>query len=218
MSKGGDFENEVAVKLSLWFSDNKRDDIFGRSDGSGGRFTSRMKKGKDTANQGGDITFIDEIGAPLIKIWNIEAKAGYSEKKKVMDADGDIIKIPVYSSKAGETDKIIKWKDKTTFIPWDILDFIDSRQKKPILQQFWEQCKRDADITKRHPILIFRRNGKQICICITKRYYLSRATFFGHISSPIINFMIGNDPLVIISLKNFFEWAQPACGFLNGEN
>ena len=55
MAKGPSFEREVCEKLSLWWTDGKRDDVFMRTSGSGGKATARRKKGKDTPFQGGDI-------------------------------------------------------------------------------------------------------------------------------------------------------------------
>lgn len=214
MSKGGSYENEIAKRLSLWFTDGKRDDVFGRSDGSGSRFTSRLKKGKKTANQHGDITFTDAIGEPLIAIWSIEVKTGYSGKKKIKDADGDIVKIPVYGKRKTKDKKeertIIGWKDKVSLAPWDILDCVDSNQKKPVLQAMWEQCARDADLSGCQPILIFRRNTRQSCICFRRSYYLGTSAFHGKCNSNIVGISIGEENLVVMSLKDFFAWANPA--------
>jgi hypothetical protein len=77
--KGGGFEREVAAKLSLWFSEGVRDDIFYRSHSSGGRFTMRGKSHKDTAYQSGDITCSDPIGQCLMDQWSIECKTGYGK-------------------------------------------------------------------------------------------------------------------------------------------
>jgi len=77
-SKGSNFEREICKKLSLWWSDEKRDDIFWRTSGSGARATYRRKKGKDTYGQEGDIQAIDPIGSPLTQLVTIECKRGYS--------------------------------------------------------------------------------------------------------------------------------------------
>lgn len=215
MAKGGSFENEVACILSLWFTEGKRDDVFCRTGGSGARFTVRKKRGKGTENQAGDLTFSDLMGEPLIKIWNIECKTGYAGKKKIKDADGDIIEIPVYSKKKGEKDKIIKWKKKVELRPWDVLDIIDSKQKKPFLIQIWEQCKRDADLTNRQPILIFRRNSKTVCICIKEDYYHILCRYFGSFPSHILSIEMNDESILIVSLNSFFDWANPVIGFLS---
>jgi hypothetical protein len=51
-------------------------------------------------------------------------------------------------------------------IKWDVLDIIDSKQKETILEKFWHQCVDDAQKSNRIPLLIFRRNGRQKCICM----------------------------------------------------
>lgn len=78
-SKGSEFERKISKKLSLWWSNNERDDIFWRSQCSGGRATQRKKTGKTTANQEGDLTAMDPIGQPLIDFCSIELKCGYPE-------------------------------------------------------------------------------------------------------------------------------------------
>lgn len=76
MSKGPNFERETCKQLSDWWIAG-RDDIFWRSDGSGGRATSRHKRGKATFGQVGDVRVSDPIGAPLLKAFTIELKRGY---------------------------------------------------------------------------------------------------------------------------------------------
>ena len=175
MAKGGDFERGIAKILSLWWSKGKREDIFYRSQASGGRFTSRKKAGKDTALQGGDITASDPIGEPLIKEWSIEIKTGYGKKTE------------------------------SGINRWDILDFLDSRQDKPVLQKMWEQCCRDSNLTGRLPILIFRRNGRTPCIMMETTYEHRLQEWF----SPIKKFPICLDfwdKYTIMSLRDFLEW------------
>lgn len=54
--KGSEFERKVSKELSLWITNNKRDDGFWRTQSSGGRWTSRRKSNQETYNQDGDIT------------------------------------------------------------------------------------------------------------------------------------------------------------------
>ncbi len=82
MAKGGSFENEVCKELSKWWTEGERDDVFRRTAGSGGKATSRRKRGRDTAFEFGDISFSDDIGKPFIDLFNIECKTGYSTKSK----------------------------------------------------------------------------------------------------------------------------------------
>lgn len=78
-SKGSKFEREICKLLSLWWTDNKRDDIFWRTSGSGARAKTRSKTNRDTFGQYGDIQATDPIGQPLIDLCSIELKKGYSK-------------------------------------------------------------------------------------------------------------------------------------------
>jgi len=174
-SKGHTFEWGIAKTLSLWWSENKNDNIFCRTQSSGARATQRNKSGKETEFQYGDITCSGEDGKPLIRNWNIEAKTGYGTKT----ADG--------------------------IIRWDILDFIDSKQKKPALQSMWEQCVRDAEISNKEPILIFRRNRRVPCIMIRTSYEHRLQEWFSAINHASIYIDIF-DRCTMMSLSDFFEW------------
>lgn len=80
-SKGTTFERRVCVLLSKWWTQNDtevREDIFWRSDTSGGRATTRQKKGKTTKGQYGDICASDPIGVPFLQLFTIELKKGYN--------------------------------------------------------------------------------------------------------------------------------------------
>lgn len=79
MAKGSAFERKICKQLSLWWTNNEREDIFWRTGGSGGRATTRAKKNKTTHGQYGDICATDPIGEPLIKTLTIEIKRGYSK-------------------------------------------------------------------------------------------------------------------------------------------
>lgn len=78
-NKGSVFEREFCVKLSRWWTDDERDDVFWRTGGSGGRATVRTQRGKATAGQYGDVMATDPIGQPLIKVLTMELKRGYSK-------------------------------------------------------------------------------------------------------------------------------------------
>ncbi len=83
--KGPPFEREIVKELSLWWTDDEFDDVFYRTAGSGSRFTTRKKQGKDTANSAGDVGYLDVIGEPLISNYVIEIKRGYSNQLSVLD-------------------------------------------------------------------------------------------------------------------------------------
>lgn len=83
--KGSKFEREIATTLSLWWTNNERDDIFWRTQGSGARATTRSKQKKTTKYQYGDITFTDPIGKPLIDLFLVEIKRGYTKELLLLD-------------------------------------------------------------------------------------------------------------------------------------
>lgn len=187
MGKGSSFEREISKQLSLWWSEGKRDDIFYRSHSSGARFTQRKKIGKTTAYQAGDITCSDPEGEMLIKNWNIECKTGYGSKTK------------------------------SGINRWDILDFVDSKQKIPILQQMWNQCKRDAEITNREPVLIFRRNNRLSCIMMSIYYKNKLVNYYGNSNCYAISIAFSENVCVIMNLDDFFYWISDIGGFLTQE-
>lgn len=76
--KGSEFERKICKQLGLWWTNGKRDDVFWRSSQSGGRATVRSRQGKSTYGSYGDITALDPIGNPLLKLWTFELKRGYN--------------------------------------------------------------------------------------------------------------------------------------------
>lgn len=77
--KGYVFERRIAVLLSLWSTNGKRDDIFWRATTSGARATMRMKKGKTTSGQHSDIAATDSLGIPFTETICTELKSGYAK-------------------------------------------------------------------------------------------------------------------------------------------
>jgi len=75
--KGSSFEREICKLLSRWWTNDKRDDVFWRTDGSGARAKTRSKTNQSTFGQCGDIQASDPIGQPLIDLCTIELKRGY---------------------------------------------------------------------------------------------------------------------------------------------
>lgn len=77
-NKGSSFERKICKRLSLWWTNGERDDVFWRSAQSGGRATFRAQKGKTTFGSYGDIAAVDPIGLPLLKVFTMELKRGRS--------------------------------------------------------------------------------------------------------------------------------------------
>jgi len=87
-AKGSEFERQICKKLSLWWTDGERDDIFWRTAGSGAMAKTRKKTGGAAFGQYGDIQAIDPIGQPLIDVCTMELKKGYnrSTSHDILDA------------------------------------------------------------------------------------------------------------------------------------
>ena len=77
-NKGGQWERDICRDLSEWFSGGRHDDLFWRSSQSGGRATSRRKKGKRTAGHCGDVCATERAGIPLMRVLTLELKRGYN--------------------------------------------------------------------------------------------------------------------------------------------
>lgn len=197
MAKGGEFEREIAKALSLWWTFEQRDDIFYRSQASGARFTSRWKRGKKTAYQSGDITCSDPDGQPLIDYFSIECKTGYATKTKIKNQDGSMATKTVKSKAKG-----VVVKELSEMVRWDVLDLIDSKQKEPVLMKMWAQCKGDADVAGKQPLLIFRRNRRLPCVLFERALMEKMESYYG----PPKNIILRVDGLCIMLLSDFFQW------------
>jgi len=130
MAKGSNFEREVCKQLSLWWSKDKRDDIFWRTAGSGAMAKTRSKSNRKTFGQYGDIQATDPIGQPLIDLVSIELKRGYSKS-----TFADLIDRPKNAAE----------QMYESFIHQAIQDYINSSA-----QSWWLIVKRD----RREPIII----------------------------------------------------------------
>lgn len=127
MGKGDNFERDQCRFLSLWWTQGKRDDVFWRNR------TRVTSKTPHAERQLGDLISTHPMSIPMIRMFNVEFKTGYSKTKK-----GTRVKN----------------------IPWDVLDLIDSTKPKghKIFDEFWEQTITDAKISGRIPLLIFKRD------------------------------------------------------------
>jgi hypothetical protein len=75
--KGNQFERDMCKQLSLWWTNNKHDDVFWRAQNSGARATVRSRVGKATRGQYGDVCATDGRGIALTKVCVISLKRGY---------------------------------------------------------------------------------------------------------------------------------------------
>jgi hypothetical protein len=79
---GNNYEREVAKKLSLWITNNEREDVIWREASSGARATYRKKQGKETI-QDGDFIATDLSFDWFTKFFFIDSKC-YKEFNPLM--------------------------------------------------------------------------------------------------------------------------------------
>ena len=183
-TKGGNNENLVGREISLLWSQGKRNDLIRRTEGSGSRFTKKKQKGEEgTISQAGDLTFSNSEIKPFFDYYCCENKAGYSRKSKI--------------------------KGGIKVVNWCILDIIDSKQKEPVFVEMWNQCKRDAVLSSRIPLLIFRRDNMQICIAFDRTEYNKLGDYFGF-NNSIKNLIISKgyfeQDIIIMKFNDWKEW------------
>lgn len=82
-NKGGQYERDICRTLSLWMTNGRDDDQLWRSSQSGGRATSRAKKGKKTKGHSGDTVATGKHGRRLLKLVTMEIKRGYNRDANV---------------------------------------------------------------------------------------------------------------------------------------
>jgi len=146
---------------------------------------NRTRETKDSGKyQGGDIMSMKPSGLPLTDRYNIELKTGYNITK----AKGRAI------------------------LPWDTLDLIDGKEGgRKMLLLFWDQCWRDAKLTNRIPLLIFKRHHHDLGLCITFR------THIGWIRISNDDFSVPNiringctsEDIILFRLSSYLEWLKP---------
>ena len=104
--KGSAWEREFCVRLSFWWTNGERKDVFWRTATSGGRSTTLNRRAKRDGQKGtrvhcGDVSALDETGAPFINLVTLELKRGYN-RLSVQDLfDGEIKKHPSRDSWQG---------------------------------------------------------------------------------------------------------------------
>lgn len=196
MAKGGSFEGQQSKLMSLWLTNDKRDDWIWRTSGSGARATIRFEQGKETDRyMFGDLGPTNPAILYFFKIFSVECKSGYrSYKSKTKIVKGEKVK-----------------RKAPRIVNWSLLDIIDSNQAKPIFYELWEQAVNDGLKSNREPLLIFRRNHRQACIAM--HYYIleSFETILGRY--PHTNITISPDALpqnkiTICYIKDFYKWTK----------
>lgn len=91
----------------------------------------------------------------------------------------------------------------------DIGSLIDSRQKQPLILQFWEQCERDRQLSKaKWNLLILKRDRKIPLIIVDWECWAELIALFDIPSFPVITYY-KDHLLTIAQFDAFFDWIDP---------
>ena len=172
--KGSAWEREFCTLLSTWWTGGTRDDVFWRSSQSGGRATSRFKKGRRTAGSYGDICALDPIGQPLLDFVTIEAKRGYTASTL-----HDILDSPGRTQQKWESwmDQAQRSAEQAGSISWLIVARRDKR--KAIVVMPAETVRRIMGYATMNTLFIRFSAGKEI-------YAVTLDAFFAEVSPKMI--------------------------------
>lgn len=178
--KGGSFERDICRAISLWWTDQERDDIFWRTSGSGARATVRTRKGQTTANSLGDLAVLDPIGEPFLQFFMVEIKRGYP---KAWDWIGLLDRPKSYQT---------------------------TKQKKDTFYGWWEKLLEESKENKKRPLLIFKRDRSDECVAIDAYLFFEFQAHFGFYPvEQVIHYHFGIYDFTILTLEGFFNWISP---------
>lgn len=150
--------------------------------------TRRTTKTPKNILQLGDIVATNTIALPFVETFNVEIKTGYSKTKK-----GERVKN----------------------IPWDILDLIDSTKPRgaKVFNQFWEQTLRDARLSERLPLLIFKRDFHVPVACMRTMHVIELEDWMGKIKHKYDYLIFApkstTDSIDFFRMDDFFLWLSP---------
>lgn len=187
--KGGQFEREICKQLSLWWTNDVRDDIFWRTSSSGARATQRTKQNKTTFGQYGDVQATDPIGQRLMDIVCIELKRGYRKA-----SFSDWFDKKLRKSKTNVEDKN------------SIVSFIRQAERQAL------NADNDTDI-KHGWWLILRRDRRETMLFMDENEWEWIKERIDPIGEPLISLMTmklrGLSTVYQMPLQDFFENVPP---------
>ncbi len=190
MGKGPDYEREFCKQLSEWWTFGRMDDVFWRTSGSGARATTRLKVGKKTADSYGDVGALRSIGKPLTKSTFIELKRGYTGKKGT------------------QSTKVI------SFLSMFDTPNVDKFKNPPVIIGWWRDAqKKRKQVGRKRVFIVFRRDRKQSCIVMSRKFFLKLSEKCGKMMCPpYFGFAWLNwkgTELMVLKVEDFFKWCDP---------
>ena len=199
MAKGGSYEIEISRRLSEWITGKRKPELFWRSAGSGSVGTVSRKTNKET-NIIGDLMAIEQDGVWLMEHFAIEIKRGYGFKfDELLNRQPDLLdwvggKVTTREIKKGKHKGKIK----------------NVRDEKELILVWWEEIKRACEMTKRHPLLIMKKDQYPPYIVFDYRVATIMGNMFGDIPNDNIKTHDLRGEIMFISkLEDFLGLVDP---------
>ena len=180
--KGGQFERDICKQLSLWWTRNERDDVFWRTSQSGGRATTRRKKGMSTSDSSGDLQAQSTVGRAFTRHFLVEIKRGYSQK--------------------------LSPSERVGILP--ILDNLPTQKREPVLLEWWRKALKECiEDNRKWPMIIFKRDRSQTCIVISQALYRQLVKKNKLYKYDIIGIAVWDVEIYVLRFEEFLQWCSP---------
>lgn len=127
--------------------------------------------------------------------------------QKTAGAYGDL----TYTDAIGETLlKLCCFELKRGYGKFDVLDLLEKRATPHKLEMFWTQaCKSAEDAGAYYPFVIFKQDRKSTMIMGPRNFLLAIDKYTGPYLGQKLSFIIGNQPVFIISFAALLDFATP---------
>lgn len=184
-AKGSKFERDVCYRLSDWWAEGQSHDdvLFWRTAGSGGRATTRHRKGKRTTSAHcGDLAAVNEFGRPLTDLITFELKRGYNRQSGSCVAD-----------------------------LFDRMDHASA--KKPIFAEWIEQARESAKRAGSPYWMIIQQRDRKECMCFFRLALYEKICYDEWKPCPLLSLTYEEDERVTtvvgMRLGDFLEHTKP---------
>jgi len=92
----------------------------------------------------------------------------------------------------------------------DLLDFLDSKKKEPILLKWWRKSEEEKRLANRYySVIIFRRTRHRKCIFLPYDFFNLLEAWCGKYKRDIIDLHYGADSWTVVMFNHFLEWVTP---------
>ncbi len=174
-SKGNEFERSISKIFSNWWTNHERDDVFWRTQNSGGRFTNRSHKGLKTHNQGGDICSVHPDGELFSSLFFVECKNYKNIGLWTLVTKKGLLSVWWY--------KALSDSAKDCKIPLLVV----KENNKPIIIFFPSKFLHIFNFENDEFILFFHLSGEETCMCLLDDFLSLNIDVFKENCSKYLN-------------------------------